>query len=166
MCLLSQTLNTYGAENWAVFSRINYFDRNGLFVGIMWAAPLLANLVLVVVCWTTFWKVRQLNTGIVNAFYGFSRCFFSDRSSAPWLQWRHSSCAQRGLLMWRRTHEHYEHSDCSFVHKVGIESGKLVTQRRPLHHPSRFPDHFSSRLARLTLEVYWLCLSCMTCGSR
>ncbi|CAM9535518.1 unnamed protein product [Choristocarpus tenellus] len=37
----SELLNTYLAGRWKDFARQNYFDPNGVFMGIMWASPLL-----------------------------------------------------------------------------------------------------------------------------
>ena len=37
----AETLNKYGAENWASFSTQNYFDKNGIFVSVVFSAPLL-----------------------------------------------------------------------------------------------------------------------------
>ena len=38
---LSQYINTYAAEHWASFATQNYFDRGGIFIGIMFCGPLL-----------------------------------------------------------------------------------------------------------------------------
>lgn len=38
---LAEILNTIGARRWREFSTQNYFDRNGIFMGIMVCAPLL-----------------------------------------------------------------------------------------------------------------------------
>ena len=38
---LSERLNGLGARNWEAFATQNYFDRQGVFVGIMFCAPLL-----------------------------------------------------------------------------------------------------------------------------
>jgi hypothetical protein len=39
--LVSRHLNAIGAENWKHFSSQNYFDQNGIFVGAVFAGPLL-----------------------------------------------------------------------------------------------------------------------------
>lgn len=44
ICLLvfcSEFLNSYCAQNWASFSKQNYFDSHGVFAGIMYSGPLL-----------------------------------------------------------------------------------------------------------------------------
>ena len=38
---LSQYINTYAAEHWESFATQNYFDRGGIFIGIMFCGPLL-----------------------------------------------------------------------------------------------------------------------------
>lgn len=38
---LADTLNTIGNSRWKEFATQNYFDRNGIFMGIMICAPLL-----------------------------------------------------------------------------------------------------------------------------
>uniref|UniRef100_A0A7S2UMC0 Transmembrane protein 18 n=1 Tax=Attheya septentrionalis TaxID=420275 RepID=A0A7S2UMC0_9STRA len=38
---LSEWLNEYGAQHWESFSTQNYFDKKGIFMGILFCAPLL-----------------------------------------------------------------------------------------------------------------------------
>jgi hypothetical protein len=38
----AEYLNTYASNHWTEFSRQNYFDKNGVFTGTVFAAPLLA----------------------------------------------------------------------------------------------------------------------------
>lgn len=38
---LAETINTYCYNHWQDFSTQNYFDKNGLFAGTVYAAPLL-----------------------------------------------------------------------------------------------------------------------------
>lgn len=38
---LAERLNQYGSNHWREFSTQNYFDRSGIFMGIMICAPLL-----------------------------------------------------------------------------------------------------------------------------
>lgn len=38
---LSEFINTYLRHRWQEFSRQNYFDEHGIFMGVMWAGPLL-----------------------------------------------------------------------------------------------------------------------------
>lgn len=37
----SELINTYLRHHWREFSRQNYFDEHGVFMGVMWAGPLL-----------------------------------------------------------------------------------------------------------------------------
>lgn len=37
----SEFINTYLRDRWHEFSRQNYFDEHGIFMGVMWAGPLL-----------------------------------------------------------------------------------------------------------------------------
>merc|ERR1712032_1200300 len=37
----TEWLNTYGAAHWRDFATQNYFDKGGVFVGVMYAAPLM-----------------------------------------------------------------------------------------------------------------------------
>lgn len=37
----SEYINTYLRNRWHDFSRQNYFDEHGVFMGVMWAGPLL-----------------------------------------------------------------------------------------------------------------------------
>ncbi|CAK4694210.1 hypothetical protein LEN26_006938 [Aphanomyces euteiches] len=39
---VSERLNALGQEHWRVFASQNYFDKNGVFMGILVAGPLLA----------------------------------------------------------------------------------------------------------------------------
>ncbi|CAM9420825.1 unnamed protein product [Laminaria digitata] len=38
---LSEVINTFLRNRWPDFSRQNYFDEHGIFMGVMWAGPLL-----------------------------------------------------------------------------------------------------------------------------
>lgn len=37
----SELINTYLRDRWHEFSRQNYFDEHGIFMGVVWAGPLL-----------------------------------------------------------------------------------------------------------------------------
>ena len=39
----AHSLNDIGGDRWRSFASQNYFDKNGIFVGVMWAGPLLVN---------------------------------------------------------------------------------------------------------------------------
>jgi hypothetical protein len=45
----SEWLNEYGAQHWESFSTQNYFDKKGIFMGILFCAPLLLNCFLMLV---------------------------------------------------------------------------------------------------------------------
>lgn len=38
---MSETINNYGMIYWKYFSKQNYFDKHGVFIGILFSAPLL-----------------------------------------------------------------------------------------------------------------------------
>lgn len=40
---LSEYINSYAAEHWRIFATQNYFDKGGVFVGIMFCGPLLVD---------------------------------------------------------------------------------------------------------------------------
>jgi hypothetical protein len=42
LVFLSETINSYCAIHWKEFSKQNYFDNQGVFIGILFAAPLLS----------------------------------------------------------------------------------------------------------------------------
>lgn len=43
MVRCSELINGYGARNWESFATQNYFDRGGIFTGIMFCGPLLVD---------------------------------------------------------------------------------------------------------------------------
>ena len=38
----AEWINTYGANNWQSFATQNYFDKNGVFVSVVFSGPMLA----------------------------------------------------------------------------------------------------------------------------
>jgi len=40
---LSEYINSYAAEHWQIFATQNYFDKGGVFIGIMFCGPLLVD---------------------------------------------------------------------------------------------------------------------------
>ncbi|KAF9949504.1 hypothetical protein BGZ72_008743 [Mortierella alpina] len=46
LAALSEPLNGIGSRHWQLFSDDNYFDKHGVFTGVVWAMPLLGNAVL------------------------------------------------------------------------------------------------------------------------
>jgi hypothetical protein len=47
---LAERINSYCALHWQEFSTQNYFDKNGLFAGVVFAAPLLTMCLIMLVC--------------------------------------------------------------------------------------------------------------------
>ncbi|KAI8826599.1 transmembrane protein 18 [Fimicolochytrium jonesii] len=45
----SRWLNTLGSQHYAKLASVDYFDPHGTFLGVMWAAPLLGDLVLLTI---------------------------------------------------------------------------------------------------------------------
>lgn len=41
LVFLSEPMNSFGSSHWKEFSKQNYFDKNGIFIGILYSAPLL-----------------------------------------------------------------------------------------------------------------------------
>lgn len=58
---LAERLNVIGANRWRDFATQNYFDRNGIFMGIMICAPL-----LVVCFWMLFSMIREASNLLVD----------------------------------------------------------------------------------------------------
>ncbi|KAL2241792.1 transmembrane protein 18 [Sesamum indicum] len=46
---LAERLNHYLAGNWRSFAGQNYFDRNGLFLSVLWSGPLLVIAIIILV---------------------------------------------------------------------------------------------------------------------
>lgn len=55
---LAERLNAMGASRWREFSTQNYFDKNGIFMGIMVCAPLLLVCLLMLV--SIIWEAQQM----------------------------------------------------------------------------------------------------------
>ncbi|BFZ21587.1 hypothetical protein BsWGS_24626 [Bradybaena similaris] len=47
----AETLNEIAAKNWKLFSRQQYFDSKGMFISLVWSAPLLMNCLIIVMMW-------------------------------------------------------------------------------------------------------------------
>ncbi|CAL1543765.1 unnamed protein product [Lymnaea stagnalis] len=48
---MAETLNEFAANNWKMFSRQQYFDSKGMFISLVWSAPILLNCLLIVMMW-------------------------------------------------------------------------------------------------------------------
>jgi transmembrane protein 18 len=46
---LAERINTYCSSHWQDFSTQNYFDKNGIFAGVLFSAPLLAMCLMMLV---------------------------------------------------------------------------------------------------------------------
>ena len=46
---LAERMNGFLAKRWSLFSTQNYFDARGAFVSVIWNAPLMVNLVIILV---------------------------------------------------------------------------------------------------------------------
>ncbi|KNC99199.1 uncharacterized protein SPPG_09278 [Spizellomyces punctatus DAOM BR117] len=61
LALAAQPLNYLASQHWATFSRTNYFDAQGVFMSIMWAGPLMIELIFCVIM-----LVRQAGDMVVK----------------------------------------------------------------------------------------------------
>merc|ERR1712238_426751 len=60
----AERLNGLGASRWRDFATQNYFDKNGIFMGIMVCAPLLLVCLLVLV--SIIWEAQQMLMDLKN----------------------------------------------------------------------------------------------------
>ena len=49
LCGAGSFVNDYGAANWETIAKTNYFDKNGVFMSIVWCVPLLLLLFFVLI---------------------------------------------------------------------------------------------------------------------
>ncbi|KAJ3178794.1 hypothetical protein HDU87_003349 [Geranomyces variabilis] len=54
----ARPLNNLLSANYALFSRVNYFDPHGAFMGVMWLAPLMADMVFLM--WTLLEQTSEM----------------------------------------------------------------------------------------------------------
>jgi len=52
--LCTEGINEYLAKNFAAFSRQQYFDSEGMFISLVWSAPVLVNCVAILINWFLF----------------------------------------------------------------------------------------------------------------
>ncbi|XP_005096674.1 transmembrane protein 18 [Aplysia californica] len=59
----AETLNELAAKHYKVFSRQQYFDSKGMFISLVWSAPLLMNCLIIVMMWILFSSQLMVTTG-------------------------------------------------------------------------------------------------------
>jgi len=52
--LSTEKLNELLAQNFAAFSRQQYFDSNGMFISLIWSAPVLVNSIVILINWFVY----------------------------------------------------------------------------------------------------------------
>ncbi len=59
---MSERINTLASEHWAEFATQNYFDKSGIFTGLMLSGPIILILLFqLVICWLIFLVFFHVN---------------------------------------------------------------------------------------------------------
>lgn len=61
----SEYINTWAADHWRSFSSQQYFDSSGLFVSLIFSAPLMFNCMIIVAAWV--WSTLKLMIDLKRA---------------------------------------------------------------------------------------------------
>ncbi|KAJ3146940.1 hypothetical protein HDU89_005970 [Geranomyces variabilis] len=58
LVFIAQPLNNLLSAHYALFSRVNYFDPHGTFMGVMWVSPLMADMIFLM--WTLLEQTSEM----------------------------------------------------------------------------------------------------------